>query len=238
MTKSLGEENYEQFARRYAERAATKPHNAYYDRPNTLSLLPDVNGLSVLDAGCGPGIYAAWLVDHGARVVAFDVTPDFVDITRERVGERATVLRADLTQPLDFAVDASFDIVLCPLVLDYIEDWRPVFDEFYRVLKVGGVLVFSAGHPFGDWLYFPDTNYFDTALVSAEWGGFGQPRPLIKGYRRPLAAALNPLLDAGFRLDHLHEPLPTEEFRQADPADYEKLMRQPGFLCVRAVKEC
>lgn len=31
--KSLGEQNYEQFARRYAEAAETKPHNAYYDRP-------------------------------------------------------------------------------------------------------------------------------------------------------------------------------------------------------------
>ena len=40
--------------------------------------------------------------------------------------------------------------------------------------------------------------------------------------------------EAGFALERLVEPLPTEEFRQADPEDYEKLSRQPGFLCVRA----
>ncbi|MBZ0289063.1 MAG: methyltransferase domain-containing protein, partial [Anaerolineae bacterium] len=75
-SKSLGEQNYAPFAHRYAQYAETKPHNAYYDRPATLSLLPDVAGKRVLDAGCGPGIYAEWLVDHGAQVVAFDVTPD------------------------------------------------------------------------------------------------------------------------------------------------------------------
>ncbi|MBV8887170.1 MAG: hypothetical protein JO235_24685 [Chroococcidiopsidaceae cyanobacterium CP_BM_RX_35] len=49
--KSLGEQNYEQFAERYAAGVETKAHNAYYERPATLSLLPEVQGLQVLDAG-------------------------------------------------------------------------------------------------------------------------------------------------------------------------------------------
>jgi hypothetical protein len=40
--KSLGEKNYEQFAQRYAAKVETKAHNAYYERPATLSLLPNV----------------------------------------------------------------------------------------------------------------------------------------------------------------------------------------------------
>jgi SAM-dependent methyltransferase len=101
--KSIGEQNYEQFADRYAARIETKPHNAYYERPATLSLLPDVKDLHVLDAGCGPGIYTAWLLDHGAQVVAIDVTPRMVELTQQRVGSRAQVHCADLTQPLAFA---------------------------------------------------------------------------------------------------------------------------------------
>jgi len=241
MSKSLGEQNYEQFAQRYADRVVTKPHNAYYDRPNTLSLLPDVKGLRVLDAGCGPGIYAEWLLDHGAMVVAVDVTPAFVEICRRRLGDRATVLRADLTQPLDFAADASFDVVLAPLVFDYIEDWQAVFSEFFRVLKPGGAFVFSAGHPLADYLLYakhisPDCNYFETRLFEFAWKGFGEPYPVVKSYRRPLGAMLNPLIGAGFAIDRVLEARPAEQMREADPRHYEELMRQPGFLCIRAIK--
>ncbi len=238
--KSLGEQNYEQFARRYAELAETKPYNALYDRPATLSLLPEVAGRRVLDAGCGPGIYAEWLVNHGAEVVAFDVTPDFVDITRRRLGDRATVLQADLNQPLTFAGDAAFDVVLCPLVFDYFPDLRPIYAEFFRVLKPGGLLVFSCGHPLGDWLLVErhglGESYFNIERYEMEWTGFGPPYPRIVAYRRPLQALINPLLEAGFQLDKLLEPQPTEAFREADPEHYERLIRQPGFICVRARK--
>ncbi len=57
---------YEKLAHAYAEMIDTKPHNAYLERPTTLSLLPDVEGKRVLDAGCGPGVYAEWLVERGA----------------------------------------------------------------------------------------------------------------------------------------------------------------------------
>jgi len=239
--KSLGEQNYEQFARRYAEHAPTKPHNAYYERPATLSLLPEVRGRRVLDAGCGPGIYAAELLARGAEVVAVDVTPEMVALAGERVGGRATVLRADLEAPLAFAADAEFDIVLCALALDYIADWRPLFREFHRVLRPGGALVWSSSHPMSDYRLVrerldPDSVYFDVERQAFAWGGFGEPRPLVQWFRRPLGAMLNPLVEAGFALDRLLEPRPTEEFRRADPEEYAQLMRAPCFLCGRARK--
>ena len=185
MKKSLGEENYEQFADRYAARIESKPHNAYLERPATLSLLPDVTGLRVLDAGCGPGIYAEWLLERGADVVCCDVTPAMIELAKQRVGEQVEFQLADLSQPLDFAKDEEFDVVLCPLVLDYIEDFLPTFREFNRVLKPGGILVVSCGHPASDFfVYFNAGNYFDIEKTEMPWGGFGTPKPVVKAYRR------------------------------------------------------
>jgi SAM-dependent methyltransferase len=237
----LGRRNYEQFAERYAEMAPTKPHNAYYDRPAVIGLLPEVHGKRVLDAGCGPGIYAEELLAQGAEVVAFDVTPEFVALATERLGGRATVLEADLEEPLDFAGDGEFDVVVCPLVLDYVEDWSAPLSEFHRVLKPGGVLVFSCGHPAMDWRLVSERglvegSYFDIEQYTMPWEGFGQPYPLVTEYRRPLEAVINSVIDAGLTIDRVVEPRPTEEFRAVDPERYAKLMREPGFLCTRAVK--
>jgi ubiquinone/menaquinone biosynthesis C-methylase UbiE len=247
--KSLGEQNYEQFAERYATAVETKAHNAYYERPATLSLLPNVEGLRVLDAGCGPGIYTEWLLKHGAQVVACDVTPKMVEITRRRIHhsvsesmlQRVEIYQADLTQPLLFAADSKFDLVLCPLVLDYIADWQPVFEEFFRVLQPGGSIVFSCGHPTADFLYaqrhqLTSENYFEVEQFVMEWRGFGEPYPVVTAYRRPLGAMLNPLARAGFVLDEILEPKPIAQFEAADPEGYQKLMREPGFICIRARK--
>jgi SAM-dependent methyltransferase len=228
-------EAFDRLADGYAALAENKAHNAHYERPATLSLLPDVSGRRVLDAGCGPGIYAAWLLDHGGEVVGVDISERMVALARQRVGGRAEFIVADLAHPLDFLADASFDVVVAPLVVDYVRDWGSLFREFFRVLRPGGCFVFSVEHPFSDFSHRHMSNYFRTELIECTWRGFGEPVP-VRSYRRPLSELLNPIVDSGFSIERLLEPLPTKAFEAADPADYVKLMRRPGFLCLRAKK--
>ena len=103
------------------------------------------------------------------------------------------------------------------------------------MLRPGGDFVFSVGHPFFDFQYFGSDRYFDTEAVECAWTGFGG-RVTMPSYRRPLGAVLAPLPGAGFQLVRLLEPRPTAEFQRADPAGYAKLIRQPGFLCIKARK--
>ena len=238
--KSLGERAYEQFADRYAERVPTKGHNAHYDRPATLGLLPPVAEARVLDAGAGSGEYSAELLARGADVVACDVTPRFVEILRERFAGRVEVHHADLRAPLGFAAEGSFDGIVCALVLSYLPDWGPVMAEFVRVLKPGGWLVVSTGHPFGDWTLAerlqPGGNYFEPAQFGMAWSGFGRPRPVVSSWRRSLMDTLGPVLDAGLRLEHLHEPRPTPAFEAENPDTYAQLCREPAFMMFRARK--
>jgi SAM-dependent methyltransferase len=227
---------YETLAEAYASVIDTKPHNAYYERPATLSLLPEVRGKRVLDAACGPGVYAEWLLSRGAEVVAVDVSPNMVDLARRRLGPTVDVHHADLIKPLTFLDSESFDVVLSPLTMNYIKDWHPVFTEFHRVLRPGGHFIFSVTHPSFDYVYFKSNNYFETEFVSSEWKGFEKVRVNMPSFRRSLEATLNPIAEAGFRLEKILEPRPTEEFQKADPEEYEKLLEQPVFLCIRATK--
>jgi ubiquinone/menaquinone biosynthesis C-methylase UbiE len=235
--KPIAQDAYDQLADAYAQRVETKPHNAYYERPATLSLLPELKGHFVLDAGCGPGVYAEILGGLGAEVVAMDANPKMVAYAQDRLGGVALVIEASLEDPLVFFDDEIFDVIIAPLVMDYIKNWRATFGEFYRVLKPGGTLVFSMEHPMMKYFdHQSESNYFDIDRVTYTWRGFGAPVE-VPSYRRSLTDIFNPLVDAGFTLDTVLEPLPTEEFKHKAPEDYEELTRQPGFMCIRAVKE-
>ena len=227
---------YSRLADAYAARIDQKAHNAFYDRPAVLSLLPPVAGKAVLDAGCGPGVYTEWLADRGAEVVGIDVCPRMVELARRRLAGRGSFSVADLGGTLDFLPPGSFDLVVSALAMDYVRDWDAAFREFSRVLRGAGHLVFSVGHP-ADVFYdhHPGGNYFEVERVEYEWRGFG-PAVRVPSYRRPLMAMLEPLLGAGFLLERLLEPRPVPEFKEHDPRHYDKLMRQPCFLCIRARK--
>ncbi|HZI31463.1 MAG TPA: class I SAM-dependent methyltransferase, partial [Candidatus Binatia bacterium] len=168
MKKHTGD-SYDGKAHKYAESVDARPWNAHYERPAVVSLLPTLKDKHVLDAGCGSGWYAEYLLDQGANVVAFDRNADFIQLTHARVGQHARVLQADLAEPLNFARDAEFDLVLCSLVLHYLKEWQPTLRELHRVLKPRGTLIFSTHHPFTDWQYFKTENYFAVDLLEDEW---------------------------------------------------------------------
>jgi SAM-dependent methyltransferase len=224
--------SYQGKAKAYAATVDGKPWNAYYERPAVLSLLPPLAKAKVLDAGCGSGWYAEYLLAQGATVTTFDFDADFVALTQSRVGNRARVLQADLAAPLHFAGDGEFDLVVCPLVMHYLKDWQPVFREFYRVLKPEGMLVFSTHHPFMDWTYFKREDYYAVELLEDEWD-IGK----MRFYRRPIAVMSEDLEATGFIIERLLEPQPTEDFQRADPKTYERQMKKPQFLVIRAMKK-
>src|SRR6185312_5869015 len=102
MDAGVGREpQYYVFAEEFLDHAQGGFYNAYYDRPACLALLGDVTGKRILDAACGPGLYATELVDRGASVVGFDQSPRMVELASSRVpGGEFRV--QDLNDPLDW----------------------------------------------------------------------------------------------------------------------------------------
>jgi hypothetical protein len=85
-----------------------------------------------------------------------------------------------------------------------------------------------------DYIHSETDNYMSIERFDYRWPSFGIVMP---SYRRPLGATFAALDNAGFVLEKLIEPLPTEECKLREPSIYERLCRQPEFLCVRAVKK-
>jgi len=221
--------SYDDKAERYAETIDIKPFTVHYERPGLMSLLPPLAELNVLDVGCGTGWYAEYLLGRGASVTAFDLNPEFVEMTRNRVGDQATVLQADLADGLPFVGDESIDLVLAPLVLHYLREWRPVFEEFNRVLGPDGRLIFSTHHPYTDLRLSKTGNYIDVELLEDEW----DVGP-VRFFRRPLTEICADLAAAGFVVEQILEPIPLPEFAEVDADAYAKLMKHPMRLMVRA----
>jgi SAM-dependent methyltransferase len=215
----------------YARVTAVNLANAAYERPAVHALLEAVRGLDVLDAGCAAGEHSAWLLDRGARVTAIDASETMLRLARERIGERARLIAADLTQPLPLA-GASFDLVLSSLTLHYIEDWLIPLREFARVLRPHARLVLSTHHPLLTVDDVPD--YFPVTLVEEAWRGFSDEPVPVRFYHRPLQRIVADIALAGFTMRALHEPRPVPGSESRDPAFAERLRTRPGFLIVEA----
>jgi SAM-dependent methyltransferase len=225
-----GPTDYDAIAAHYAAHIDEQPCNALYERPATLALLPDLAGKDVLDAGCGPGWYADWLARQGARVVAVDLSHSMVELAAKRLGERARVLQGDVKNLRGLFWDEAFDLVLSSLVLHYLDDLSEVFVEWARILRPNGALVFSTHHPIHQ-ASLLEPGYLRAGLIEERWGWLDR---MMRYYRRPLRDLTEPLAAAGFVIERICEPTPTEALKIEDPKGYDLLCRIPAFIFVRA----
>jgi len=101
-------------------------------------------GQRVLDAGCGDGDYTVWARQAGARIWAFDLSPQMVDSTRRRV-TRNNLDVEELTVGTVTSInypDNSFDVVFLLSVVAHVPDnaRQRAVNEAARVLRPGGLL--------------------------------------------------------------------------------------------------
>lgn len=113
-----------------------------------VGVLGDVDGLDVVDLGCGTGYFSAWLARRGARPVGVDVTPAQLDTARRL--QRETSLEFPLIEASaeDVPVpDASFDLAFSEYGASIWCDPHKWLPEAYRLLRPGGRLVFLCSSP-------------------------------------------------------------------------------------------
>src|SRR5262249_59971562 len=96
-------------------------------------------------------LYAAELVRRGARVIGVDRSPRMVEICKARAGPGDFRVH-DLGDRIGWLADASVDLALCALAIEYVDDRVGALRELRRVLRPAGAPVLSRPHPTGDLL--------------------------------------------------------------------------------------
>lgn len=99
---------------------------------------------AVLDAGCGSGRITAELAERLPRgsLIAVDGSEAMIAKAKERLGERASYLIADLA---DLRVEEPVDLIFSTATFHWIADHARLFDRLRAALRPGGRLVAQCG---------------------------------------------------------------------------------------------
>lgn len=249
--KSNNEKAWDLLSREYQAHHKISTRRIHYG-PNIpseddLQLIGDVSGKNILEMGCGGGQCSIAFARKGANVVGVDISERQIAYAKklaEQAGLEVRFLKADVKN-LDQISEASQDIVFSSYALQFVKELKQAFSEAYRVLKSGGVFVFSLDHPFYWCLSDPKKGLL---LVRSYFGGPIRSRwtlpnsggkVRVNEYPRTFSELVNLLFDVGFILAQIAEPEPIDGEASEDiwpEYPVERLKMVPATVIFKAIK--
>lgn len=207
--------------------------------PTLRGLLPPLEGLDVLDLGCGFGWFCRHAAEEGAgSVLGVDVSQRMLERARAE-GGRIAYARADLETYRP--PEATFDLVFSSLAFHYLDRLEELLQRVAQALRPGGRLVCSVEHPLltaapePGWLrdghgreVWPVRGYLDQGRRVTNWLA-----PDVVKQHRSVEGYVGGLLRAGFALTDLVEWAPSTGQVAANP-DWARDRERPFFLLLAA----
>jgi SAM-dependent methyltransferase len=234
--RSLAEE-WEAQAEAWARWTRTPGHDHHYYRynwPEFLGLVP-APGRATLDLGCGEGRVGLALDGLGHRLVGLDRARPLAELALSTGAYEQVVVGDAASMPF---ADDTFDLVVAFMSLQDMDDAAGAVREAARVLRPEGRLVAAFVHPFASAHLGREVTqqrvYFDVQRTVDEVDRDGIAFTFHQ-IHRPLHAWLALFFDAGFAIEDLREPRPSEEDARNDPA-LAKTRARPAFLHLRCFR--
>jgi ubiquinone/menaquinone biosynthesis C-methylase UbiE len=136
-----------------------------------LGLLPcSLQGAECLELGCGAGQNSIVMAKAGAVCTALDVSEAMLNQGRrlaEQAGVEITFLHGDL-DALPGLQPGSFDLIHSAYGIPFSSDPETLIRNGATLLKPGGTLLFSMGHPVyaGEWLDLEENRVYFSVPIS------------------------------------------------------------------------
>jgi SAM-dependent methyltransferase len=186
-----------------------EPHWGIWEIPEAeLRVLPDVNGLDVVELGCGTAYWSAWLARRGARPVGVDLTEAQLATARELQAEHGLdfpLLHASAEAvPLP---DASFDLAFSEYGASLWCEPALWLAEAARLLRRGGRLIFLTHSPLLMLCTPPSGERASERLERDQFGMHRFEWPGEEGieFHLPHGEMIRVLGEHGFAVEALHE---------------------------------
>ncbi|KAI2620703.1 methyltransferase type 11 [Hypomontagnella submonticulosa] len=209
--------------------------------PQLQAMLPDLNGLAVLDLGCGFGWFSRFARENGAASVrAIDLSERMLCRAREMTNDdKIEYERANLEELT--LLENQYDVVFSSLAFHYLVNLPALIMEISRSLKASGRLVFSIEHSIytapskPDFVvdqetgnrFWPLDDYQKEGPRTTTWFVAG-----VQKQHRTVGTYINMLLSSGLQLTDFIEWCPSEEEHRRYPTE----VIRPTFLLMGATK--
>lgn len=135
-----------------------------------VGVLGDVDGLDVIDLGCGTAYVSAWFARRGARPVGVDVTPAQLETARRLQAETGLEFPLVEASAEDVPLpDTSFDLAVSEYGASIWCDPKLWVAEAARLLRPGGRLIFVCNSPLSI-VCSPDEGPIEERLLRPQFG--------------------------------------------------------------------
>lgn len=151
---------------------------------------------TILDFGCGPGVWSQRLATMGFRILGLDPSDRMIELCKAHHPHASVDYVVGEVSSLPGT--QQYDAVLCVNVLGNVPNLQFTLGELGVRLRAGGTAVFVLEHPcFMTWRdsrgkYLEEHEYLSHFL--------GQDQTPVRGYHRPLATYLNELVRCGLSI--------------------------------------